>query len=75
MNTVLEAIRTRRVTRAMSTEPVDPAEVDVVLGAARWAPNAGNRRLQPVVAVTDPVTLRLLRAVSPAWCRDRRRRS
>ncbi len=65
MNPVYDAIRTRRVTRAMSAEPLDPALVDTVLQAARWAPNAGNRRLQPVQAVTDPVTLRLLRAVSP----------
>ena len=65
MNPVYDAIRTRRVTRAMSAEPLDPALVDTVLKAARWAPNAGNRRLQPVQSVTDPVTLRLLRAVSP----------
>jgi nitroreductase len=65
MNAVLDAIRTRRVARARSAEPLDPAELDLVMGAARWAPNAGNRRLQPVIAVTDPVTLRLLRAVSP----------
>jgi len=60
-----DALRTRRVTRAMSAEPVAPDLVDRVVAAARWAPNAGNRRLQPVQAVTDPVTLRLLRAVSP----------
>jgi len=62
---VYDAIRRRRVTRAMSDEPVDPALVDQVLEAARWAPNAGNRRLQPVLAVTDSVLLRLLRQVSP----------
>lgn len=64
-NAVLEAIRTRRVTRRMSEEPVDPAQLEAILEAARWAPNAGNRRLQPVLAVTDAVTLRLLKAVSP----------
>jgi nitroreductase len=62
---VYDAIRTRRVTRAMSEEPVDPDLLDLVVGAARWAPNAGNRRLQPVRTVTDPLTLRLLKAVSP----------
>ena len=65
VNPVYDAIRSRRVTRAMSDEPVDRAQLDLVLEAARWAPNAGNRRLQPVLPVTDPVTLRLLRAVSP----------
>jgi len=64
-NPVYDAIRARRVTRAMSTEPVDPALVEVVLESARWAPNAGNRRLQPVLPISDPVTLRLLRAISP----------
>ena len=62
---VYDALRTRRVTRAMSAEPVAPDLVDRVVESARWAPNAGNRRLQPVQAVTDPMTLRLLRAVSP----------
>jgi nitroreductase len=64
-NPVYDAIRTRRVTRRMSDAPVDPGQLEVVLSAARWAPNAGNRRLQPIVPVTDPVTLRLLKAVSP----------
>jgi nitroreductase len=64
-NPVYDAIRTRRVTRAMSDDPVDPALVQQIVQAARWAPNAGNRRLQPVLPVTDPVTLRLLKAVSP----------
>lgn len=62
---VYEALRARRVTRRMSDEPVDPATLDLVLHASRWAPNAGNRRLQPVEAVTDPVQIRLLKAVSP----------
>jgi nitroreductase len=62
---VYDAIRSRRVTRRMSGTPVDPAQLDLVLACARWAPNAGNRRLQPVVPVTDAVTLRLLKRVSP----------
>lgn len=64
-NPVYDAIRTRRVTRRMSDEPVSPELLDLVVGASRWAPNAGNRRLQPVRLVTDPVTVRLLKAVSP----------
>ena len=64
-NPVYEAIRTRRVTRNMSPEPVTTRDLDRVLAAARWAPSAGNRRLQPVVPVTDPTLLRLLRLVSP----------
>lgn len=64
-NPVYDAIRTRRVTRRMSEEPIDPAALDLVVRASRWASNAGNRRLQPVRAVTDHVTIRLLKAVSP----------
>ncbi len=62
---VYEAIRRRRVTRQMTTEPVDPDDLELIIRAARYAPNAGNRRLQPVISVTDSRTLRLLRLVSP----------
>jgi nitroreductase len=36
-----------------------------VLKAARWAPSAGNRRLHRFIAIEDPLTLKLLRMVSP----------
>jgi nitroreductase len=62
---VLEAIRSRRVVRAMTTEPLDRAELEVILDAARWAPTAGNRHLQRFVATDDAAVLRVLRAVSP----------
>lgn len=62
---LVELIRTRRVCRNMTDEPIDPDALAVVVKSARWAPNAGNRRLQPVIEVTDPTTLRHLRAVSP----------
>jgi len=62
---VLRAIFDRRVTRSMTDRPVDAGSLSLILRAARSAPNAGNRRLQPVLPVTDPATLRLLRAVSP----------
>jgi nitroreductase len=62
---VLAAIRSRRVVRAMTDEPVARADLETVLDAVRWAPTAGNRHLQRFVATDDPVTLRVLRAVSP----------
>jgi len=65
VNPVYDAIRSRRVTRRMSEQPVDPDLLALVVSAAGWAPNAGNRRLQPVRAVTDTVTLHLLKAISP----------
>lgn len=66
MNTVLyEALRARRVTRNMTSAPVDPVDFDLVVQAARYAPNAGNRRLQTIVPVADQRMLQLLRQVSP----------
>jgi nitroreductase len=64
-NPVLEAIRSRRVARARTDEPVDRATLELVLDAARWAPTAGNRHLQRFVVTDDPGTLRALRMVSP----------
>lgn len=65
INPVLAAIRSRRVVRVMTDEPVDRASVETVLDAGRWAPTAGNRHIQRFVATTDPGTLRVLRMVSP----------
>lgn len=62
---VLEAIRSRRVVRAVTEEPLDRASVEPILDAARWAPTAGNRHLQRFVVVDDLGTLRALRMVSP----------
>jgi len=62
---VYEAIRSRRVTRSMSMQPVDPAQLEQVVRSARYAPNAGNRRLQPVLAIDDARHLRLLRMIAP----------
>ena len=64
-NPVLDAIRTRRIARALTGQPIERAELEAVLKAARWAPSAGNRRLHRFVAVDDPATLRVLRAVTP----------
>ena len=64
-NPVLDAIRSRRIARNLTDRPVERALLEQVLDAARWAPNAGNRRLQRFVAIEDPLTLRLLRMVSP----------
>jgi nitroreductase len=62
---LVELIRARRVCRNMTDEPVAPDDLAMVTRSAGWAPNAGNRRLQPVIEVTDPTTLRHLRSVSP----------
>jgi nitroreductase len=64
-NPVLEAIRTRRMVRALTDRPVERAQLEEVLEAARWAPSAGNRRLHRFVVVQDPATVRVLRMVAP----------
>jgi nitroreductase len=64
-NPVLEAIRTRRIARALTDQPIERAALIEVLKAARWAPSAGNRRLHRFVAIEDPLTLKVLRMVTP----------
>ena len=61
----LELIRTRRVVRAMTSEPVPREQLEQILEAATHAPNAGNRRLQRFIVVDAASTLRVLRMVSP----------
>jgi len=61
----LALIRTRRVIRALTDEPVERAQLERILEAASHAPSAGNRRLQRFVAVEDAATLRVLRMVAP----------
>jgi nitroreductase len=62
---VLHAIRTRRVVRHMTAEPIDRGQLIEILKAARWAPNAGNRRLHRFVVLQRPDTVRLVRMVAP----------
>src|SRR5437763_602935 len=58
-------MRTRRVVRAMTAEPVTQDELTTIVNTASYAPSAGNRRLHPLVVVTDAARLRVLRLVSP----------
>ena len=62
---VLDAIRTRRVARAMTEAPVERDQLQIVLDSARYAPHAGNRRLHRYVVVTRPAVLRAVRMMSP----------
>ena len=62
---VLDAIKTRRVIRSMTDQPVERKQLEQVLEAARWAPSAGNRRPHRFVAIKEPLTIRVLRMVSP----------
>ena len=62
---MLELVRTRRVVRVMTDEPVAREDLERILDAGRWAPTGGNTRSVRFVAVEEPATLRLLRMVSP----------
>ncbi len=62
---MLELIRSRRVVRVLTDEPVAREDLERILDAGRWAPTGGNTRTVRFVAVQDPTTLRLLRMVSP----------
>lgn len=61
----LDVIKTRRVIRNMTNQPVARQQVEQILEAARWAPVGGNQRVHRFVAVQNPSLLRLLRMVSP----------
>jgi nitroreductase len=63
--TVLDAIKSRRATRVFTDAPVSRETLLQILEAGRWAPSAGNRRLHRFVAIQDPTTIRLIRAVAP----------
>ena len=62
---MLEIIKTRRVVRNLTDQPVTRHQLEQILEAGRWAPCGGNQRLNRFVAVQDPLILRLIRMVSP----------
>ncbi len=62
---VLENIRTRRVVREMTEQPVERAQIEAILEAARWAPSGGNLRPNRYIVIEDAETRRLIRLVSP----------
>ena len=63
--TVLDLMRTRRVVRRFTDEPVSDADVRAVLEAGRWATTGGNRRVHRFLVVRDPATVRLVKLMSP----------
>jgi len=68
-----EVVEARRSTRAFSDRPVEPAKIERMLEAARWAPSCGNR--QPwrfvVVGKDDPARPGVEKALDPGngWAR------
>lgn len=64
-NPTIETIRSRRAVRAFTEQPVAQADLETIVEAARWAPSAGNRRLQKFIVVRKPQRIRLIRTMSP----------
>ncbi len=63
--TVLQTMRSRRVVRSFTDEPVSEADLRMILESARWALSAGNRYISKFLVVQDPNRIRLVKAVSP----------
>jgi len=60
-----EVIRTRRVCRFFTDEPVSRDDLKHLIEAARWASSAGNRRIHKFVVVDDQKSVNLIRIMSP----------
>lgn len=61
----LEAIRTRRVAKYYSDEPVPKEMLWTLLEAARWAPTGGNRRIHRFICVDERNLLRHIKMFTP----------
>ncbi len=61
----LDVIKTRRVIRNMTDQPVEREQLEKILEAGRWSPVGGNARVHRFIAIQNPTLIRLLRLVSP----------
>ena len=62
---VLALIKSRRVCRTFTDEPVSDEHLRMLTEAARWATSGGNRHLHKFLIVRDPETIRRVHSVSP----------
>jgi nitroreductase len=62
---VLALMKSRRVCRVFTDEPVSDEHLRTLTEAARWATSGGNRHLHKFLIVRDPDTIRRVRSVSP----------
>lgn len=60
----LEAIRTRRSTRAYKPEPVEPEKLEKILEAGRHAPSGSNNQTCRFLVVRDAAVLRRIGALA-----------
>ena len=66
----LKTIKTRRVNRHMTAQPVEREKLEKILDAGRWSPAAGNKRSTRFVVIQDPLTLRMMRPFSPGMFQE-----
>jgi nitroreductase len=62
---LLTFLKSRRVCRSFTDEPVSVEHLRMMTEAARWATSAGNRHIHKFLVVRDPEVIRNVRAVSP----------
>lgn len=62
---VFELLKSRRVVRTFTPEPVTDGMLERVAHAARWASSAGNRHVHKFLIVRDPERIRLIRSFAP----------
>jgi nitroreductase len=62
---VLRAIKTRRVVRDFTTQPIPEDAIHEILVAGRWAATGGNRRIHRFLVIRDPAKIHLVRSVAP----------
>jgi nitroreductase len=64
-NPIIQAIRSRRVTRHFSDRSLTQEILETIVEAARWAPSGGNRRLHKFVVVVNSKTIQNIRIMAP----------
>lgn len=65
-----KTIKSRRVIRSMTHQPIEREVIEKVLEAGRWTPAAGNKSTTRFVVIEDPLTLRLVRVFSPGMFQE-----
>lgn len=64
-NDTMATIKSRRVVRSFTAEPISRDHLETIVEAARWAPSASNSRLQKFIVIEMPSTIENIRTVSP----------
>ena len=62
---LLTLLKSRRVCRSFTEEPVSDDDLRMMTEAARWATSAGNRHIHKFLIVRDPAVIHNVRTVSP----------